>query len=282
MDTAERRTELGAFLKAGRAAITPESAGLPRGRRRLTPGLKREEVAFLAGIGVTWYTWLEQGREINVSAAAIGRIARALRLSATDEAYVFLMAGIEPPTDKSFDPAVPAQVQTVLDLFQAPGFVIDPPFNIVAFNALADALYDFDAGLAPFPRNHLWNGFMNPRRQGLYVDWEDEVQHISAGALRLAYANHPNDPRFEALLAALLEDCPVFARLWNERKTSQLTPPRTRLTHPDFGDIAVAPQIYPIRETADYQLVLLPPADAGTAAAFARMAKRLGRAGSRR
>ena len=81
-----QRIELKAFLRARRAALTPEAAGLPRGPRRLTPGLRREEVAALAQVGVTWYTWLEQGRAINVSAPALGRIARALSLSSTDEA----------------------------------------------------------------------------------------------------------------------------------------------------------------------------------------------------
>ena len=94
MKASMQRTELKAFLRTRRAALTPEAAGLPRGSRRLTPGLRREEVAALAEVGVTWYTWLEQGRAINVSAAALTRIARALSLSPTDEAYLFALMGL--------------------------------------------------------------------------------------------------------------------------------------------------------------------------------------------
>ena len=94
MQHSRQRTELKAFLRSRRAALAPEAVGLPRGGRRLTPGLRREEVAALAEVGLTWYTWLEQGRAINVSAAALARIARALRLDATDEAYLFSLAGL--------------------------------------------------------------------------------------------------------------------------------------------------------------------------------------------
>ena len=173
MDTTERRAELGALLKARRAAIAPEAVGLPRGHRRLTPGLRREELASLANIGVTWYTWLEQGREIKISPAALGRIAGALQLSPTDEAYLFLLAGLEPQTRKTLDDAVPSWVQLTLDMFRGPAMAFNARLDVLTFNRLADALYEFDDGLAPFPRNHLWNAFANPRRQRLYVDWDD-------------------------------------------------------------------------------------------------------------
>ena len=94
MTTPMQRNELKAFLRTRRAMLTPEAVGLPRGTRRLTPGLRREEVATLADVGLTWYTWLEQGRDINVSAAALTRIARALSLSATDETYLFSLMGL--------------------------------------------------------------------------------------------------------------------------------------------------------------------------------------------
>src|SRR5262245_34905683 len=90
---AKRRAELGVFLRLRRAAVAPESAGIPRGKRRLTPGLRREEVALLADVGVTWYTWLEQGRPINVSPATLRRVSRALQLTVSDEGYLFTLAG---------------------------------------------------------------------------------------------------------------------------------------------------------------------------------------------
>ncbi len=277
MDSTERRTELGDFLKARRAAISPESAGLARGGRRLTPGLRREEVADIADIGVTWYTWLEQGRDINVSAAALGRIARALRLSQTDAEYLFSLAGVDPPADKAAGPASSAtarQLQILVDMVQGPAFVTDEIFDVIAFNAIADALYDFEAGLDPFPRNHVWNGFMHAPRRQLFVERE-ELEHRIVGAFRLAHAKRSGNARFEALLAALLDGSPDFARLWRERQTAQLSPRPTRLFHPDFGALEVLTMRFPI-EGADGHFIVVPtPANAETATAYARVAERL-------
>src|SRR5262249_36281778 len=117
MSASARREELKAFLRARRASVTPEATGLPRGKRRLTPGLRREELAALAGVGVTWYTWLEQGREINVSADTLRRIARALGLSISDERYLFSLAGLPVPGSASFRAPAPPIVQLLLDGF---------------------------------------------------------------------------------------------------------------------------------------------------------------------
>jgi len=277
MDAVERRSELGGFLKARRAAISPDSVGFARGGRRLTPGLRREEVADLAEIGVTWYTWLEQGRDINVSASALGRIARALRLSATDREYLFSLAGIEPPLAEaagSANPITVQQMQALLDMIQGPAFVTDEIFDVIAFNAIADALYDFDSGLKPFPRNHVWNGFMLPTRRRLFVDRE-ELQHRIVGAFRLAHAKRAGNARFEALLAALLDGSPDFARLWRERQTAQLSPRPTRLFHADFGHLEVLTMRFPIEGTNGHFIVVPTPANAETAAAYARAAERL-------
>src|SRR5699024_2161245 len=119
------RLTLKNFLKAKRALVSPESVGLPRGQRRRTPGLRREEVATLADVGITWYTWLEQGRPINPSADTLHRIARALRLSATDEGYLFTLA--ELPQPKSVvAPAfrVTPEILTLLDSYAGPAFIM--------------------------------------------------------------------------------------------------------------------------------------------------------------
>jgi hypothetical protein len=228
---------------------------------------------------VTWYTWLEQGRQINVSAAAFGRIARALRLSETDKAYLFSLAGIDLAPDEtagSENPVVPRQVQVMLDMFQGPAFVTDEIFDVIAFNAIADALYDFDNGLMPFPRNHYWNAFMNPTRRRFFIDDENEsLARASVGAFRLAYAKRAGHARFEALLAALFEGSPDFARLWCEHQTARLTPRTTRLFHPDFGSLEVFSMRFPIEGTNGHLMVLPTPANEQTAAAFEHIARRL-------
>lgn len=284
MDAPERRSELGHFLKARRASVSAESVGLSRGARRLTPGLRREEVADLAGIGVTWYTWLAQGREINVSRAALDRIARALRFSETDTAYLFSLAEVVAAVDRCMEPAKPAilpQVRVALDMFQGPAFVTDEIFDVVSFNAIADAVFDFDGGVDPFPRNHIWNAFMNPSRRRLYVH-SGALHRAIVGGFRVAHGTRGNDARFRALLAALLEGSPDFARLWHEQYTSTLTPRTTHLWHPDFGPLEVVTTLFPVEGMSGHMLVLPTPANAETVAAFARASSTCGRARPKR
>jgi transcriptional regulator with XRE-family HTH domain len=208
-----QRTELKAFLRARRAALTPEAAGLPRGPRRLTPGLRREEVATLAQVGVTWYTWLEQGRAINVSAAALTRIARALSLSPTDEAYLFALMGLTRTDVPEHHFNLPPVMHEVLDLYQAPAFVLDTVFNVLAWNRMAECLYDFGDFSGPFADNHLWNAFMNPARRRLYPDFENGALNL-LGIFRMNQAAHPEDPRFHQLIEALNAASPEFVELW--------------------------------------------------------------------
>ena len=219
MNASIQRTELKAFLRARRAALTPEAAGLPRGLRRLTPGLRREEVAALAGVGVTWYTWLEQGRAINVSAPALGRIARALSLSSTDEAYLFALMGLTRTDVPEHHFELPSVMQEVLDLYQAPAFVLDTVFNVLAWNRMAQCLYDFGEFSGPFADNHLWNAFMNPARRRLYPDFKDGALNL-LGMFRMNQAAHPEDPRFQQLIEALNAASTEFVELWQRCHTA--------------------------------------------------------------
>src|SRR5271166_4946470 len=157
------RDELAKFLRARRAALQPEMFGFSSGKRRRTPGLRREEVASLALVGVTWYTWLEQGRDIRVSAGVLDRTAKALRLSPSDTTYLFVLAGyVRPETDASTS-QVDARLQQIIDGFTAgPAMISNGRFDCVAFNHLADIIYQWDAYKGPFARNFLWRSFMDP------------------------------------------------------------------------------------------------------------------------
>ena len=277
MPLSRQRTELKAFLRARRAALTPEAAGLPRGARRLTPGLRREEVASLAGVGITWYTWLEQGRAINVSAAALSRIARALQLSPVDEAYLFALAGVphaEPQARRQL--VLPPALPGLLELYQAPAFVLDPVFDVLAYNRAADRLYDFGAAQGPLARNHLWNAFMNPARRRLYAPcFEPGVLNL-LGIFRLNHAAHPDDPRFEALIDALAAASPEFVALWERQEVAPLRSWTAHFAHPDFGELRMHSMRLPIRDgKADGATAFFfVPQDEATAASFARMAAR--------
>lgn len=273
-----QRTELKAFLRARRAARAPEMAGLPRGQRRLTPGLRREEVAALADVGLTWYTWLEQGREINVSAAALARIAHALALSPTDEAYLFALAGLARPEPAPAQIEVPAAIQGLLDGYRGPAFVLDPLFDLLACNRYADFLFRFDAASGPFARNHVWNAFMHPPRRQLYEPHFKRSVANLLGIFRMSHAAHPDDPRFNALVAALESASTDFAELWGQHQPAPLSALELPLHHAQLGAFCVHSTRLPIRDGhADGATAFFfVPVDAAAAACFARMGELAG------
>jgi len=283
MQHSRQRTELKAFLRTRRAALAPEAVGLPRGGRRLTPGLRREEVAALAEVGVTWYTWLEQGRAINVSAAALARIARALQLDATDEAYLFALAGLARAEPVRNHVLLPPTVQGVLDLYQAPAFVLDPAFDVLACNALAERLYRFGECRGRFAANHLWNAFMNPARRRLYEPCFEPGLLNLLGIFRVNQAAHPDDPRFETLIEALGAASPEFPALWRRHYTAPLTAWSGHFRHPEFGEVRLHSNRFPLRDAdgtaSGATAFFFVPEDAATATSFARIARRLQHAG---
>jgi transcriptional regulator with XRE-family HTH domain len=269
----DRRRELKEFLMARRAAVSPASAGLPPGTRRRTPGLRREELATLASVGITWYTWLEQGRDIRVSADTLHRIARALRLTPTDTEYLFALAGV-PRADRDADEGAAqlhAGVQPLLDAIAAPAFVVNAYWDVEAYNDFADRIYHFNRGHGRFARNHMWRFFMDPERQALYVDWEPMVG-TAVGILRVAYARRVGDRYFDDLIAALVDGSPIFSREWRSQQTAPLTAGRVRLRVRGYGELRVTSMRLRFSESEDCLLVVLPPFDRSSARLLARMA----------
>jgi transcriptional regulator with XRE-family HTH domain len=273
-DDTRRRRELREFLIARRAAVSPESVGLSVGTRRRTPGLRREELATLAAVGVTWYTWLEQGRDIRVSAETLGRIATALRLTVTDTTYLFSLAGV--PRAETSGPqrqvALADSVQHLLDVFRAPAFVVGPSWDVEAFNDVADRIYRFTDGSGPFARNHMWRFFTDPQRRAVYPEW-GALAPTAVGILRAAYARRVGDPYFDSLLQALADASPMFKKLWSAQQTAPLSPDRVRLFVPGFGNVDVTSTRLRLPDVEDYLLVLLPPADERSADILARLGR---------
>jgi transcriptional regulator with XRE-family HTH domain len=272
-----RRNELREFLVARRAAVTPQSAGLSAGIRRRTPGLRREEVAALAGVGVTWYTWLEQGRDIRVSPQTLNRIADALRLSPTDSSYLFSLAGL--PHAQTLDSERRAEVehalQVALDNFRAPAFLLGYCWDVEAFNTLADRIYRFNDYSGQFARNHIWRLFMDPARRSTYVDWEGFAR-FTVGVFRMTYAQHRADPYFDNLISTLLETSADFKSLWGDQQTDLLTHRPVRLRVSGGGELHLTSlRFQAVAENRT--LILLPPADA----ASDRLLARMGRSGTR-
>lgn len=214
-----RRQEIRRFLMARRAAITPDAVGLPGGVRRRTPGLRREEVASLAGIGVTWYTWFEQGRDIQVSAQVLDRVARALRLSASDTDYLFSLSGMH-RAESSGVSNVEAYIQHTLDGFNSgPAMFFSAYFDVLAYNRLAERVFGPMEGAGPFARNHIWRMFMDPKRRALYVDVE-VLDEVAVRWTRSVHGKMPDNVYFNSLVRALCEGSPMFKRLWDAQLTS--------------------------------------------------------------
>lgn len=269
-----RRAQLREFLTARRAAITPESVGLAAGRRRRTPGLRREELAALAGVGVTWYTWLEQGRDIRTSPDTLARIASALRLSETDTAHLFFLAGVGRPEGTSGErkAALDESIRAILDAFQAPAFVVGPSWDVEAFNDVADRIFGFRGGSGPFARNHLWRFFMDARGRALYLNWE-ALAETAVGLCRTTYARRDHDEYFDRMVKSLLEGSPVFAQLWRAQRTAPMTPARAQLLVSGVGEIHVTSVRLPLPGWDDHLLFLLPPSDRESQRLLARLAR---------
>lgn len=212
---ATRRKELGMFLRSRRQAIAPEAAGLQRGARRMVRGLRREEVAGLANIGVVWYTWLEQGRPVRPSSEALARIARVLRLSPEESGYVFSLAERQMVPWGELVTAVSADVKAMLDAFTGSAFVVNARMDHLAWNRQTAALYEFSDGTDWKANNHLWRMFKDPALRRIVRNW-DEMFRGPVAIFRSLYAHHGSDSRIDELLDALA-DSPEFTRAWSEK-----------------------------------------------------------------
>jgi transcriptional regulator with XRE-family HTH domain len=268
MNQSGQRDELAKFLRTKREALSVTAAGLRKTARRRTPGLRREEVADLAGVSVTWYTWLEQGRDIQCSTALLTRLAKALRLSRTDSDYLFRLAGHSPPARPARSEGIEPEIQAVLDGYTAgPALLTGPRLDVLAFNNLADAVFRFDDFPGPFQRNHLWRAFMDPQRRHFYVDWELMMSRAVA-ALRAHYAMRIGNEDFETMIAALREHSPDFARMWEERRTMPLDSIQVRLATQDFGALTFISTRFTVSILADHVAFFLSPADDATTRAM--------------
>lgn len=211
----ERHHELAEFLRTRRARLLPEQVGLPRGTRRRTPGLRRGEVAQLAGVSPEWYTWLEQGRDITVSVQLLESLARVLQLDENERAHLFLLALRQPPPVETYSPpAISSILQQFLDnLGNNPGCVVDNRLNVVAWNKAHTAVFGDFARLSEKDRNLIWRLFTTPGARHVNKEWEN-LARIYLAQFRAEYGRFINDPWWAEQIAALNEVSPEFRDLW--------------------------------------------------------------------
>ncbi len=257
---ARRRAELADFLRRRRAALQPEEVGLPPGGRRRTPGLRREEVAQLAGVGTTWYTWLEQGRDVRASLDVLEAIARALRMDSAERTHLILLGrGEQPPPCKGPAERVsPTLRRLVENLGPNPAYILGRRWDYLAWNDAAVALLG-DLGAIPrAQRNHAWLTFTDPARRDMFTDWE-RSSRILVAKFRADSARHLGDPEFEALIKALRESSPEFCRAWKRHEVTSHGEGRKDLIHPVVGMLSFSHAVFHPQERSEQRLILYSP-----------------------
>ncbi len=262
-DTA-RRAELAAFLRSRREALDPVTTGLQPGPRRRTPGLRREEVAQLSGVSVTWYTWLEQQRDITVSRQIVDSLARVLRLTAVERRHLLTLAGVEAPNHGPIPPVVPNSLSRLVETLEpTPACVTDPFFDLLAWNRTYSRLLGGIDHLPKAALNSLRIMFTDPAQRALLPSWSAEARKL-IGQLRATIAGHPDDPRAAALIESLHDVSADFRSLWAEHPVVGFQSSGVRFDHPLVGRLILDTIKLIAAEDANLSLAVFLPADAET------------------
>ncbi|MGH3240649.1 MAG: helix-turn-helix domain-containing protein [Spirillospora sp.] len=249
------RTDLGAYLTARRAQVTPDEVGLPKtGGHRRVPGLRREEVALLAGVSADYYVRLEQGRERAPSAQVVEALSAALRLDQDGRLHLFRLAGLSPlarpaaGVSDRVDPGLPQLMDAWPD---NPAIVYNRAYDVLASNTLADALFhDWSHS-----RNLMHVVFTDPAARSFYRDWHDVARNSVAG-FRLGHGQAPDEPRLRQVLTELLDQSQEFADLWARHDARGKALERKRFAHPAVGPLTLTMQTFDVRSSPGQELVV--------------------------
>jgi transcriptional regulator with XRE-family HTH domain len=260
------RRALAEFIRAHRLRLAPAAAGLQAGTRRRTPGLRREEVAQLAGISATWYTWIEQARDVSVSPRALARLAVTLQLSPAERAYLFELAGRRDPDlpratgEMDAPPALIAAVNAV----GTPAYLLDRLWRARAWNLPAAALFIgwLDTEDPDKDRSLLRYMFLNPAARALVVDWKDRARRLLA-EFRLERSRHLNDPETAALVAELSQRDELFRTAWEEQGVTAREGGHRAFSHPVDGPVSFEQVTFNLSSRPEFKLVILVPAGSG-------------------
>lgn len=255
-DAGERRRELAAFLRSRRERITPREAGLPSTGRRRTPGLRREELALLAGMSATWYTYLEQGRDIRVSDQVLDALAGTLRLDEHERGHLFRLAGRAPAAGEPRpEPIAPEVAAVPLLLPSHPAFVIDGAYEVLSHNPATERVFPGLVTADGRPPNFARWTFLEPRAREVLVDWEAEARGLLARLRTLAGAR-PGDPRFGRLVDELHEGSPEVRQWWPRFEVEARGGGHKRLRSPDGGVVTYAYTAFHVAGRPEQTLVI--------------------------
>ena len=256
-----RRVELGKFLRSRRAQLSPADFDMPAGPRRRTPGLRREELALLAGVGVSWYTWLEQGREINVSTQVLDALARTLRLDRAERWHMYVLAEAVPVAVNTGRGQVTEELTEILhSLDPLPAVVTDARFDILAENdAYRDLFRDWHS-LPCIHRNTLWCTLTEPTARDKFPQYEESVR-CQVARFRAAYARHVGDQDWEEDIRRLSGLSGEFTELWARHEVAEFQPRVRTFPHPSAGELTLTTSELQVPATQDGRFVVYTPAD---------------------
>jgi transcriptional regulator with XRE-family HTH domain len=262
----QQRIELANFLRTRRARLSPTDVGLPRTSRRKTAGLRREEVAQLASVGVTWYTWLEQGRDINVSVQVLDSLAQTLRLTPDEKTHLFLLAGQAPPP---YPAPLQEHVSPFLRKFIAyqgtnPAYITNRRWDVLAWNRAACLVIANFAAMPIEERNIVRFIFTDEEYRRRFVDWEGIAQRVLA-QFRASSSQYHNDAQFGALITDLQRRSPEFARWWPHHEVQGRQDGCKELNHPQVGSLALEHSTFQIDGSPGLKMVAYLPACEETA-----------------
>ena len=270
--TVDATQELAAFLRARRERLDPRDLGLPERRQvRRTPGLRREEVAELAGVSVDYVVRLEQGRGPRPSADVVEALARTLRLAPVERAYLYDLARQRPrDPGKPAATAAPPLAGLVADLSPLPALLMNHRFDILAGNhEMARLLVDFD-DLPPAQRNLIWLCLRHPQVSAYYADRERVVRE-GVAHLRAAWAAYPEDRALGELIDGFRTDDEEFARLWAAPDAGVNARGHKVLRHPDAGVVTLRFEVLTPMQDPDQRLLIFRAADAESRSALERL-----------
>lgn len=254
-----RRQELADFLKKHREKLVPADFGISEKKRRRTSGLRREEVADLAGISSTWYTWFEQGRNIQVSISVLESLSQVLHLNRIEREHLFMMAGKTIPSESYQHEIVSEGLRTMIaNLEFNPAYIIGKRWDILAWNRLACAvLGDFDS-MSFEERNTVWRVFTNPEVKQQIINWEQIAQHILA-QFRLSCDRYAGEASFVELIERLKVASPEFRSWWSRHDVMAKSESYKEIDHPQVGRMAFQHATFLIPDIRDLKFILYTP-----------------------
>jgi transcriptional regulator with XRE-family HTH domain len=259
MNDEQRREELATFLRTRRARLSAAALGLSVGSRRRTPGLRREEVAQLAGISTPWYTQLEQGRNIRVSTAVLENLARVLRLSPSERAHLFLLAHHQSPPMPPYQEAVSPALQMLLDSLTAcPAYLVGRRFDLLAWNRAAEVVFGDFRAVPERERNLLWLLFAEPTARQWLEDWESHARYLLQ-QFRASYVHHVGDPWFLLLIEDLKTRSPEFEQWWTQHELPETGQWPNTFNHPVVGRLLLEHLTLTVVGTQELQVIVQTP-----------------------